>query len=99
MVDGAIYQDEVEKLKIQGVPSVFADGNSSMCRKREFGELLNKLEAQYGIEENTLEVKEKVMMSSFRRRTGRSAAAIYSARKGLNVAVIAERIGDKSKKP
>ena len=26
MVDGALYQDEVEALKIQGVPSVFADG-------------------------------------------------------------------------
>ena len=26
MVDGALYQDEVDALKIQGVPSVFADG-------------------------------------------------------------------------
>ena len=59
MVDGAIYQDEVEKLKIQGVPSVFADGKLLHVGRGEFGELLNKLETQYGIEENTLEVKEK----------------------------------------
>ena len=98
MVDGAIYQDEVEKLKIQGVPSVFADGKLIHVGRGEFGELLNKLEAQYGIEENTLEVKEKsydvIVLGG---GPAGSAAAIYSARKGLNVAVIAERIGGQVK--
>ena len=98
MVDGAIYQDEVEKLKIQGVPSVFADGKLLHVGRGEFGELLNKLETQYGIEENTLEVKEKsydvIVLGG---GPAGSAAAIYSARKGLNVAVIAERIGGQVK--
>ena len=98
MVDGAIYQDEVEKLKIQGVPSVFADGKLIHVGRGEFGELLNKLEAQYGIEENTLEVKEKsydvIVLGG---GPAGSAAAIYSARKGLNVAIIAERIGGQVK--
>ena len=38
MVDGAINLDEVEKLKIQGVPSVFADGKLIHVGRGEFGE-------------------------------------------------------------
>ena len=52
MVDGAINQAEVDALKIQGVPSVFADGKLIHVGRGEFGELLSKLEAQYGINES-----------------------------------------------
>ena len=60
MVDGALYQDEVDALKIQGVPSVFADGKLLHVGRGEFGELLAKLEEQYGIDETkaNAEVKE-----------------------------------------
>lgn len=98
MVDGAIYQDEVEALKIQGVPAVFADGKLLHVGRGEFGELLNKLEAQYGIEENNLNKEEKSYdVLVLGGGPAGSAAAIYSARKGLNVAIIAERIGGQVK--
>ena len=98
MVDGAIYQDEVEALKIQGVPAVFADGKLLHVGRGEFGELLNKLEAQYGIEENNLDKEEKSYdVLVLGGGPAGSAAAIYSARKGLNVAIIAERIGGQVK--
>lgn len=98
MVDGAIYQDEVEALKIQGVPAVFADGKLLHVGRGEFGELLNKLEAQYGIEENNLGKEEKSYdVLVLGGGPAGSAAAIYSARKGLNVAIIAERIGGQVK--
>ena len=60
MVDGALYQDEVDALKIQGVPSVFADGKLLHVGRGEFGELLAKLEEQYGIDDTKAmnEVKE-----------------------------------------
>lgn len=97
-VDGAINQAEVEALKIQGVPSVFADGKLIHVGRGDFGELLSKLEEQYGVEQSARE-------SSIRKYDvivvgggpAGSAAAIYSARKGLNVAVIAERIGGQVK--
>ena len=46
MVDGAINQEEVAAMKVQGVPSVFADGKLIHVGRGDFGELLGKLEAQ-----------------------------------------------------
>ena len=88
MVDGAINQAEVDALKIQGVPSVFADGKLIHVGRGEFGELLSKLEAQYGINESLTEktVKRYDVVVVGGGPAGASAA-IYSARKGLSVAV------------
>lgn len=98
MVDGAINQEEVEAMKVQGVPSVFADGKLIHVGRGDFGELLGKLEAQYGMKEENLPVVEKnydvIIVGG---GPAGSAAAIYTARKGLNVAVVADRIGGQVK--
>lgn len=98
MVDGAINQEEVDALKIQGVPSVFADGELIHVGKADFGELLGKLEALYGVETGKLEhsVRNYDVIVVGGGPAG-SAAAIYSARKGLKVAVLAERAGGQVK--
>ena len=59
VVDGAINQEEAERMKIQGVPSVFADGKLIHVGRGDLGELLGKLESLYGMEETggTTEVK------------------------------------------
>ena len=70
--------------------------------RSDLGELLSKLEAQYGINEggvdNSVEkpVKNYDVLIVGGGPAG-AASAIYSARKGLNVAVIAERIGGQVK--
>ena len=98
MVDGALHGPEIEALKIQGVPSVFADGKLLHAGRGEFGELLNKLEELYGSEKINLTQSEKrfdvIVVGS---GPAGSSAAIYSARKGLNVALVAERVGGQVK--
>jgi alkyl hydroperoxide reductase subunit F len=76
------------------VPSVFADGQLLHVGKSGFGELLEKLNAQYGSEiqatSSEIKIYDVVVVGSGPAGT---SAAIYSARKGLKVAVISERTG------
>lgn len=97
-VDGAINQTEVDALHIQAVPSVYADGQLIHVGRGEFGELLNKLEEIYGMETTTPHIPAKIYdVLVLGGGPAGSAAAIYSARKGLIVGVIAERIGGQVK--
>jgi alkyl hydroperoxide reductase subunit F len=94
MVDGALNQAEADALKIQAVPSVFADGQLLHVGKTSFGELLDKLEARYGTtaEDGEVAVKNYDVIVVGGGPAG-SSAAIYSARKGLRVALLAEKVG------
>lgn len=92
-VDGGINEDEVNRRKIQAVPTVFADGEQIHVGRGGIGDLLEKLEARYGsVETEAGETKEYDVLVAGGGPAG-TTAAIYSARKGLKVAVVAERIG------
>ncbi len=98
MVDGALNQAEVESLKIQGVPAVFADGKMLHSGKAEFGELLSKLETRYGADPvKTASTSKNYDIIVIGGGPAGASAAIYSARKGLKVVVLAERAGGQVK--
>jgi alkyl hydroperoxide reductase subunit F len=98
MVDGALFQEEADARKIQAVPSVFADGQLLHVGKAGFGELLEKLETHYGIDagKTVATVSHYDVIVAGGGPSG-SAAAIYSSRKGLKVALLAERVGGQVK--
>lgn len=93
MVEGTHFQDEITTRKLQGVPAVFAGDTMIHAGKAELSELLDKLEAHYGAGEiETGETKEYDVAIIGGGPAG-AAAAIYTARKGLKTAIIAEKIG------
>lgn len=105
IIDGALAPEEVAALGIQGVPAVFAGDQLLHSGRSDFGELLEKLEERFGTEEaeagagsgagNGAESGEPRRYEVLVLGGGPAgaAAAIYSARKGLKTAVIAQRIG------
>ena len=95
MVDGGLAEEEIQRLGIQGVPSVFAGEALLHVGKATFGELLEKLEAHCGTEAGA-EVQGPVRDFDVVVLGGGPAgasAAIYSARKGLRTALVAQKVG------
>ena len=95
IIDGATHQDEVSKLGVQAVPTVYADDQLLVVGKASLTEILDKLETIAGVDESM--PREKIVKDFDVVVLGGgpagSAAAIYSARKGFKVAVVAERMG------
>lgn len=93
MVEGTHYQAEIAARKIQGVPAVFAADTLLHAGKAELSVLLDKLEAHYGAAEITAAETRNYDVAVIGGGPAGVAAAIYTARKGLKTAIIAERIG------
>ncbi len=97
MVDGAYTQDEIQKLGIQGVPSVVYNEKLISSGKIQLVDLITKLELEFGLDESfsstrNFDLGEYDVVVVGAGPAG-SSAAIYSVRKGLKTAIIAERIG------
>ena len=95
MVDGEFAPEEVEALKIQGVPSVMRGGKLVSSGKSTLSDLLTKLEAEFGVEEGVrlaFDLGEYDVAVIGGGPAG-AASAVYTARKGLKTAVISDRLG------
>lgn len=97
MVDGAYAQDEVKELGIQGVPSVISGTKLLSSGKTGLIDLIAKLENEFGSEEAEESSADKNLgdfdVVVIGGGPAGASAAIYTARKGLKTAILAERIG------
>lgn len=91
-VDGGIYTDEVESLNIQAVPTVYANGELLHVGKSTLGELLDKIESRFKTKAAIAEHRTYELIVAGGGPAG-VTAAIYSARKGVKVALIADKVG------
>nr|WP_321452083.1 alkyl hydroperoxide reductase subunit F [uncultured Carboxylicivirga sp.] len=94
IIDGSINQQEVDDLGIQAVPTVYANGKQLHVGRSSMIELLSKIENQLGTEyKPTSDVKKEYDVVVVGGGPAGASAAIYSARKGSKVAIVAEKIG------
>lgn len=94
IVDGAMNSAEAEALHVQAVPTVFANGSLIHVGRGSLGELLSLLEEKFGSEPvkgDATEIKADLIIIGG--GPAGASAAIYSARKGLDVAIVAGTIG------
>ncbi|MBU2880170.1 alkyl hydroperoxide reductase subunit F [Aliiglaciecola lipolytica] len=99
MLDGGLFPELIEQRNIQGVPSVYLNGELFANGKIDTAQLVDKLIQRYpyivgGDDNEALPLQDVTVIGG---GPAGVAAAIYSARKGLNVTMIADRIGGQVK--
>ena len=94
MIDGALFQDEVERLSIMAVPTVLLNGETFGQGRMSLEEIVAKLDSGAGARAaDRLNAKEPFDVLVVGGGPAGAAAAIYAARKGIRTGVAAERFG------
>lgn len=93
-IDGALFQDEVEDREIMSVPSIYLNGKPFDQGRMTLEQILAKVDTG-ATEREAKKLNEKAAFDTLMIGGGPAgaAAAIYSARKGINAGIAAERFG------
>jgi NADH-dependent peroxiredoxin subunit F len=99
MIDGGCFKDLIAERDIQGVPSVYVNGELFANGKVDAAQLIDKLmeldpSLKQGGGGSELPLQDVTIIGG---GPAGVAAAIYSARKGLKVTMIADRLGGQVK--
>ena len=101
MIDGALFQEQVDANNIQGVPAVFLNGKPFANGLIDTAKLIGKLQEQFpdllAEADDDAEQLEQQDVTIIGAGPAGVAAAIYTARKGLKVTMVADRIGGQVK--
>ena len=94
IIDGALYQKEVEERQIMGVPTVHLNGEMFANGRMTVEELLAKLDTGAAARD-AAKLNQKAPFDVLVVGSGPAgaAAAIYAARKGIRTGILAERFG------
>lgn len=90
MVDGGIFQDEIKALDIMAVPTVYANGEVFANGRITLEEIVEEILGAEALNLDANKVYDQVVVGG---GPAGSSAAIYSARKGLSVMMITDRLG------
>lgn len=94
MIDGALFQKEVEERNILAVPAVYLNGELLGQGRMTLPEILNKVDSGASARQaEELSKKDDYDVLVVGGGPAGSAAAIYAARKGIRTGVVAERFG------
>ena len=94
MIDGALFQSDVDKRQIMAVPTVFVNGDHFGQGRMTVEEILAKVDTGAAEREvKTLSEKPAYDVLVVGGGPAGAAAAIYAARKGIRTGVVAERFG------
>ncbi|MDN3652944.1 alkyl hydroperoxide reductase subunit F [Thalassotalea ponticola] len=99
MIDGGEFQDIIAERNIQGVPSVYLNGELFANGKIDTAQLIDKLVQRYSYIAQQQSTEQLPLQDVTVIGSGPAgvAAAIYAARKGLNVTVVGDRFGGQVK--
>ena len=93
-IDGALFQDEVEKRAIMAVPTVFLNGEMLFQGRSSAEEILARLDSgAHSRAAEKLSEKDPFDVLIVGGGPAGAAAAVYAARKGIRTGVVAERFG------
>ena len=99
MIDGGLFKTLIDERNIQGVPSVYLNGELFANGKIDTAQLVDKLIERFpyivAADGNEPLVLQDITVIGA--GPAGVAAAIYAARKGLNVTMVADRIGGQVK--
>ncbi len=94
MIDGAIYQDEVEERQVMAVPAVYLNGELFTQGRTELKEMLARLDTAGAAKQaEALSEREPYDVLVVGGGPAGAAAAIYAARKGIRTGLVAESFG------
>jgi len=94
MIDGALFQGEVEERNILAVPAGYLNGEPFSQGALSLTDILNKLDSKGAMRQaDSLSKTEKFDVLVIGGGPAGASAAIYSARKGLNTGIVADRFG------
>lgn len=94
IIDGGLYQKEIEEQQIMGVPTVFLNGEMFGTGRMNVEEIIAKVDTGAAQREAAkLNAKEPYDVLIVGGGPAGAAAAVYAARKGIRTGVVAERFG------
>src|SRR4051812_38332742 len=94
MVEGSLFQQEIEQRQIMGVPTVFLNGTFFGSGRMSLEEIVAKVDSAAGDREaKKISAKEPFDVLVVGGGPAGAAAAVYAARKGIRTGIASERFG------